>query len=113
MPPANPPSPPGSFVEMREYDLVTGGVQRFLEAYRSHGYAIQRLHLGEPVGWYTTEVGALNQIVHLWRYSSFEDRATRRRRLFEDPGWLAYVSMIDPLLIAQRSRLMLEPRLGA
>lgn len=100
-----------SFVEMREYDLITGAVPRFLDAYRVHGYAIQRLHLGDPVGWYTTEVGELNQIVHLWRYESFEDRSTRRSRLMDDPGWLAYVAIIDPLLIAQRSRIMLEPRL--
>ena len=100
------------FVEMREYDLVIGGIGKFLDAYREHGYPIQRLHLGEPIGWYTTEIGALNQVVHLWRYESFDDRAERRNRLFEDPGWLAYVAMTTPLLVAQRSRIMYEPSLG-
>lgn len=100
-----------SFVEMREYDLVPNGVGRFVAAYRDHGYAIQRLHLGEPVGWYTTEVGELNQVVHLWRYAGFEDRAERRSRLFDDPGWLAYVAMVEPLIVRQRTRIMLEPRL--
>ena len=99
------------FVELREYDLVVGGIGKFLAAYREHGYQIQRLHLGEPVGWYTTEIGELNQVVHLWRYPSFQDRAERRTRLFEDPGWLGYVSMTTPLIIAQRSRIMYAPHL--
>jgi hypothetical protein len=99
------------FVEMREYELVVGGAGKYLDAYRTHGYAIQRLHLGEPIGWYTTEVGDLNQVVHLWRYLSFEDRAERRQRLFADPGWLAYISIVEPLVISQRSRIMMEPRL--
>jgi len=102
-----------SFVEIREYQLVAGGTGEYLAAYREHGYPIQRLHLGEPIGWYVTEVGPLNQIVHLWRYESLEDRASRRGRLFSDPGWLAFMEMIVPLIVTQTSRILTEPKLLA
>ena len=101
-----------SFVEIREYQLVTGAVGEYLSAYREHGYAIQRSHLGEPVGWYTTEIGPLNQIVHLWRYESLEDRTNRRNRLFADPDWLVYVEIIKPLIVSQTSRILTEPKLS-
>jgi hypothetical protein len=67
---------------------------------------------GEPFGYYSTEIGALNQIVHLWRYSSFEDRAVRRASLWQDAGWLEFVKAITPLVVAQENRLMLDAPLG-
>jgi hypothetical protein len=94
-------------VEMREYTLQAGKVPEYLELYESEGLAIQRELLGHLVGYYATEVGpAVNQVVHLWAYETFEDREARRRRLAADPGWQSYVQKIRPMLVAQCNRLM-------
>jgi NIPSNAP len=94
-------------VEMREYTLQAGKVPEYLKLYESEGLAIQREVLGHLVGYYATEVGpAVNQVVHLWAYESFEDREARRRRLAADPGWQSYVQKIRPMLVAQCNRLM-------
>ena len=94
-------------VEMREYTLHAGEVPVYLELYEREGLAIQREILGRLVGYYATEIGdAINQVVHLWAYESFEDRAERRRRLAADPGWQAYLKKMRPMLVAQSSRLM-------
>ena len=62
-------------VEMREYTLHAGKVPEYLQLYEREGLEIQRGILGHLVGYYTTEVGeAVNQVVHLWAYESFEDR---------------------------------------
>jgi hypothetical protein len=59
------------------------------------------------VGYHTTEVGeAMNQVVHLWAYESFEDREARRRRLAADPGRQSYLQRMRPMLAGQRNRLM-------
>ena len=54
--------------------------------------AIQRLerHLGAPLGYYTTEVGDVNEVVHIWQYADAADRERRRAALESDPQWLAY-----------------------
>jgi NIPSNAP len=94
-------------VEMREYTLQAGKVPEYLELYEREGLAIQRKLLGHLVGYYATEVGpAVNQVVHLWAYETFEDREARRRRLAADPGWQSYVQKIRPMLVAQCNRLM-------
>jgi hypothetical protein len=100
-----------SFVEMRTYDLAFGAIPPYLAAYRELGYKTQRRHLGEPVGWYTTEVGELNQIIHLWRYESLEDRGTRRAALAADPKWAPFIDAIRPLVIKQTTQLLNEPPL--
>lgn len=94
-------------VEMREYTLHAGAVSEYLQLYEREGLPIQREILGQLVGYYTTEVGeAVNQVVHLWAYESFEDRHARRQRLAADPGWQTYLQKMRPMLVEQRNRLM-------
>jgi hypothetical protein len=93
-------------VEMREYTLQAGKVPEYLQLYESEGLAIQREILGQLVGYYATEIGTVNEVVHMWAYESFEDREQRRARLAADPGWQSYVKKIRPMIVAQRNRIM-------
>ena len=92
---------------MREYTLHAGKVPEYLKLYEREGLSIQRQILGRMVGYYSTEVGpAINQIVHLWAYESFEERQRRRAQLAADPGWQSYVQKMRPMLVAQCNRLL-------
>jgi hypothetical protein len=94
-------------VEMREYTLHAGKVPEYFALYENEGLEIQRRILGRMVGYYSSEVGpAVNQVVHLWAYDSFEDRLERRKALAADPGWKAYVSKMRPMLAAQTNRIL-------
>ncbi|MBV8948837.1 MAG: NIPSNAP family protein [Solirubrobacterales bacterium] len=94
-------------VEMREYTLRAGKVGEYLRLYEREGLEIQREILGHLVGYYATEVGdAVNQVVHLWAYESFDDRMARRQRLAADPGWQSYLEKMRPMLAEQRNRIM-------
>ena len=73
-------------VEMRIYTLTFGCTGEYFEHYRTLGQAIQWRILGEPLGYFSTEVGSLNQVVHLWRYATCEDRIERRARLWREAG---------------------------
>jgi hypothetical protein len=35
-------------------------------------------HLGQPVGYYISEIGMLNQVTTLWAYGSLDERVERR-----------------------------------
>lgn len=77
-------------VDLRTYTIQTGAMRDFLALYAREGLAVQTQHLGSPLGYYTTEVGELGQIVHLWQYTDMADRELRRAALEADPRWLAY-----------------------
>ncbi len=79
-------------VEMRTYSVPTGLLDEFLSLYALEGYAAQVKHLGEPLGYFTTEVGDLGQVVHLWQYDDMADRERRRAALMNDSAWIAYRS---------------------
>ncbi len=93
-------------VEERIYTLKVAGAPEWFKAYEAEGMKIQLGHLGNMVGYYTTEVGDLNLIVHMWAYESFEDRLKRRAALGADPAWRAYLSKVGHLVLDQKNRIM-------
>lgn len=74
-------------VEQRTYTLKPGKVADYLALYRTRGLTVQSRHLGQPYGYYSTETGELNQILHMWAYADASDRTARRAVLYADPEW--------------------------
>jgi hypothetical protein len=40
----------------------------FVEGYEKEGLPLQSMHLGEPVGFFVSEIGRSNEVMHLWRF---------------------------------------------
>lgn len=93
-------------VEMRTYVLHPGQQGAFVSLMGDEGIAIERRILGRMLGFYTCEIGALNQVVHLWGYDSFEDRQQRRARLAASPEWAAFVPKVLPLIRDMENRIL-------
>lgn len=93
-------------VEQRTYTTHPGKWRDYLALYEAEGLAIQQRILGRMVGYYTAEIGELNQIVHMWAYTDLNERAERRAALMADPQWLSYVQRMLPLLVKQESKIL-------
>lgn len=93
-------------VEQRTYTTHPGKVRDYLALYEAEGLPIQRRILGRMVGYYRSEVGPLNQVVHLWAYVDLNEREQRRAALLADPAFQAYVQKMMPLLVSQESRIL-------
>lgn len=78
-------------LEIRTYTVQPGKAQQWLDYYEKHGLPVQQKHLGGLIGFFTSEIGTLNQIVHLWKYESLADREARRGAMGKDPAWHAYL----------------------
>jgi hypothetical protein len=88
-----------AIVEMRTYTLVPGKTPAYFALYEREGLATQREHLGNMLGYYATEIGHANAVVHMWHYPSFEERLRRRDALKADPRWHAYLEKMLPMLL--------------
>ena len=93
-------------VEERTYTLHAGKVPEYLALYEREGLALQRSVLGTLVGYFSTEIGTLNQVVHLWAYEDLEDRGRRRAELLANSDWQAYFAKVAPLVRTMESRLL-------
>ena len=93
-------------VEERIYMLKPGALPEFMRLYEAEGWKVHTRHLGQPLGYYTSEIGKLNLVVSLWRYESWEERERRRAGLYGDPEWLAAVAKITPLIESMENRIL-------
>ena len=94
-------------VEERIYTLEVGKVPEFLRLYEQEGLAIQTPILGNLIGYFSSEIGELNLIVHMWGYESFEERTRRRAELMASAGWQAFVAKVRPLVLRQENRILI------
>ena len=93
-------------VEERIYTLHPGKIPEYLKLYAEEGMPIQTRILPAMVGYYTSDIGTLNLVVHMWAYEDLKQRAECRARMMADPGWQAYVKKVTPLFVHQESRIL-------
>ena len=94
------------YVEERMYRLKIGAVPEYGKVYQELGMHVQLRHLPHMVGYYFTEIGGLNLMVHLWAYDSLDQRDKCRAAMGADPAWQAYVAKIRPRMETQETRVM-------
>jgi hypothetical protein len=94
-------------VEERTYVLHTEvRLSEFLRTYESEGLPVQLEILDGFMGYFVTEFGTLNQVVHMWAYKDLEDRRQRRIRLHENAQWLSCLEKIRPMIKSMENRIM-------
>jgi hypothetical protein len=93
-------------VEERVYRIRNGRMASYLKLVRTEGLAIQQPILGHLVGYFTTEVGELSQVTHIWAYASLEDRDRRRRRLSEDTNWQSFLPRLAEHIEHAENRIL-------
>jgi hypothetical protein len=94
-------------VEQRDYHVYTGKLAELVGLYESEGIVIQQEVLGDFVGAFTTDIGALSTYTSMWRYDTYAEREERRARLHADARWQAFLPKIQPLIHTQQNRILL------
>lgn len=97
-------------VEHRTYTLPHGKMDEYLARYERYGLPVQLRHLERLLGFYVSEIGPLNQVVHLWAYDSLADREQRRLRLEADPQWHEFRRINAGSFIAQEVKILRPAR---
>jgi len=100
-------------VELRTYVLHPGRQAEFLRLMGEEGIAIERPILGRMLGFYTSEIGPLNQLVHLWGYDSLADYEARCRARDADPGMAEYFKATVGMIAEQETRLIRRVELAS
>ncbi|MGB3500681.1 MAG: NIPSNAP family protein [Mesorhizobium sp.] len=97
-------------IDYRAYVFKPGTVRQFVDLFRERGLPIQDRILGPEVfaGLFTTEIGNVNQVIHLWRYRDAAERQERRAKLYLDDEFMDYVVEARTMIVDQDVRLLNE-----
>jgi hypothetical protein len=93
--------------EMRTYTLKPGTLGDMVKAASTVSRDIRGDDFGKLEGYWFTEIGPLNQVMHLWSYKDYDERTRLRAELSKNARWgNEYLPLIRPLLMRQDIRLM-------
>jgi hypothetical protein len=93
-------------VDVRTYTLVPRKLPRYVELFEQHALPVMERHGLELLGYYVSQIGPLNQVVHLWRYDSLADMEQKRARRDADPAWGAFLAMTEGMVLMQDDKVM-------
>jgi hypothetical protein len=93
--------------ELRTYTLKPGSLGDMVKAAATVATDIRKNDYGKLEGYWSTEIGPLNQVMHLWSYSDYNERARVRGELGKNSRWVGeYIPLIRPLIVRQEIRLL-------
>jgi hypothetical protein len=93
--------------ELRTYTVKPGTLGDMVKAASTVSRDIRGNDFGKLEGYWSTEIGALNQVLHMWSYSDLNERARLRAELAKNARWTSeYIPLIRSLLVRQEVRLL-------
>ena len=98
--------------EQRTYTVIVGKMAEVVQLYQAEGWPALAQHPARLLGYFTGDIGALNQLVHLWKFEDDADRRTFWATLFADPMFMAFARKLRPLLASQENKLLLAAPWG-
>ncbi len=93
--------------EMRTYTTPPGAAPVLAKYSSEIGRPIRGDDYGKLEGYWVTEIGPLNQVMHLWSYADLNDRQDKRAALGQNERWRnGFLPKAGPLILRQDIRLM-------
>lgn len=91
--------------ELRVYQIKPESAKPFMEL--SKEWLHLRTQHSVLIGYWTSEIGGINDMVHIWEYDSLDHRAKVRQALANDASWIAnYFGKILPMMSRQENSLL-------
>src|ERR1700693_3428782 len=91
--------------EMRVYTLQPGKVAAFQELIEKEALPVISKY-SKLVGWWSTEVGSLNEVVHIWAYEDPNHRERARKAQGEDPQLQAFRPKAQAMIVSQYNKIL-------
>jgi len=99
---------PSVIHEYRTYTITPGQLETYLALAETKVQPIRQDRYGRLVAFWTSEFGTLNQVHHIWEYSSIDQRQALRRELSRNKDWFSqFLSGAWPTMQSQEVRFML------
>ena len=93
--------------DMRTYDIAMGKTPEYMAAVREIALPVRESYGVKLAGWYYTDVGALNKVVHIWAYRDYAHFEEAREAFRTDERWLNdYVPRVKGIILRQENQLM-------
>jgi len=97
--------------ELRTYTFPVGKLNEVLPLYTA-AYPTLKKHGDKLIGYFVGDVGALNQLVHLWKFNDDADRRRFWGAVLSDEEFLRQASKWRPFIQHQEHKILFAAPFG-
>lgn len=92
--------------ELRTYQLAFGGLPEYLEVAKTMILPGVAEHGLEPLGFWSSEIGQLNEVVHLWAYADLNERQAKWAKWAKDPRRAEVAKRLRGIVLSQSNKIL-------
>jgi len=92
--------------ELRTYTLHVGKLGQAIQIYNELGWPALKKYNENIVRYFIGDVGALNQIIHVWQFEDDNNRRDLWKTIYADKDFIKFASEFRPLVLSQENKLM-------
>ena len=92
--------------ELRTYTLHVGKLSKAIEVYKDLGWPALQKYKKNIIRYYIGDVGALNQIIHIWQFEDDNARRELWKIIYKDKDFIKFATEFRPLVLTQENKLM-------
>jgi len=92
--------------ELRTYQLKMGGIPQYLAIAENRLLHALSEHGLKPVGFWTTDIGTLNEVVHLWSYQDLNERQAKWAKWAADPRRPELLQELSRIIVSQSNKIL-------
>ncbi len=92
--------------ELRTYQLKIGGIPQYLAIAENRLLPALAEHGIKPVGFWTTDIGTLNEVVHLWAYRDLNERQEKWAKWAADPRRPEFLKELSQIIVSQSNKIL-------
>ena len=93
--------------DMRTYDIEMGKIPEYMAAVRDVALPVRENYGIKLAGWYFTDIGTLNRVVHIWAYRDYAHYEEARNAFRSDQRWVdEYLPRVRGMIVRQKNQMM-------
>ena len=92
--------------ELRTYQLAFGGLPKYLEVAKTMILPAVAEYGIKPLGFWYSEIGQLNEAVHLWAYEDLNERQAKWARWTQDPRRAEVAKQLQGVILSQSTKIL-------
>lgn len=92
----------------RTYTLVTRKLKPYLKLVEERALPVMQENGMVLERYFVTQIGTLNEVVHIWRYESLAALEQIRIKRDNDPRWADYLEQTEGMVLMQQNKIVEE-----
>ena len=91
---------------IRTYNCVPRMLNKYIKIFEDYAMPVNNKHGFELIGYFISDIGPQNQIVHIWEYKDLNEFNEMRKKRAADPAWADFRDRTAGMIADQEDKIM-------